>query len=148
MYTTCVMCRIYDLHVCLTNSLISQLNLIVDTNTVSTFKPDANARTPKRARAACHCNALQATAVRYVGRYGPRHRVPAKKAKENPVKIVYNYDAMGILQHDGGKFTDSEVFIVYEDRNEHLHAETAKNGQLPMRLTLNAVAEQVSINHP
>lgn len=51
---------------------------------------------------------------------------------------------MGLLQHDNGKFTDSEVFIVYEDKNEHLHAETPTNGQLPMRLTLNAAVEQVS----
>ena len=146
---------------------IRQNNLVVDTNTVSTFKADANARTPKRARAACHFNAIQATAVRYVGRNGARHRVSAEMAKDNPVKIVWcvhashtrihtihtthtythvwrNYDEMGLLQHDNGKFTDSEVFIVYEDKNEHLHAETPTNGQLPMRLTLNAAVEQVS----
>ena len=57
-----------------------------------------------------------------------------------------NYDAMGLLVLDCGKITDSEVFIVYEDKNEHLHAETRKNGQLPMRITLNAAAEQVSIS--
>ena len=50
---------------------------------------------------------------------------------------------MALLQHDNGKFTDSAVFTVYEDKNEHLHAETSKNGQLPMRLTLNVAVEQV-----
>ena len=107
--------------------------------------------------------------MRYVGRNGPRHRVSAELAKKNPVTLAWyvhavmhtklyrmthtyftlihthrNYDAAGLLQHDSGKFTDSEVFIVYEDKDEHLHAETLKNGQLPMRMTINAAAEQVS----
>ena len=98
-------------------------NLILDANTQSTFKSDANARTPKRARAGCHFNALQAAAVRWVGRNGVRHRVSAKKAKKNPVRIVWNHDDYGILACDGGQFKDKEVFIVYEDRNEHLHSE-------------------------
>ena len=92
--------------------------------------------------------------------------MPAELAKGNPVKIVWyvihtlsvcdvvchvtcpicayrNFDEAGILACDGGKFLEKEVFIVYEDRNEHLHAETAKKGQLPMRLKINAAAEQV-----
>ena len=56
---------------------------------------------------------------------------------------IRNYDQFGILQCDGGKYSDNDVFIVYEDRNEHLHAESLKNGQLPMRLKVNVACEQV-----
>lgn len=66
-------------------------NLILDTHTQSSSKPDANARTPKRARAACHFNALQAAGVRYVGANGVRHGLSRSDAKENPVKIKWYY---------------------------------------------------------
>ena len=56
--------------------------------------------------------------------------------------VTRNHDDAGILACDGGKFSDNEVFIVYEDRHEHLHAETSKNGQLPMRLKINVAVEQ------
>ena len=63
----------------------------------------------------------------------------------NHTHSIRNFDQFGILACDGGKFSDEDVFIVYEDRNEHLHAETSKNGQLPMRLKVNVACEQVSI---
>lgn len=53
-----------------------------------------------------------------------------------------NHDDAGLLACDGGNFSENEVFIVYEDRNEHLHSETSKNGQLPMRLKINCAVEQ------
>ena len=118
-------------------------DLIIDTSTQSSFKPDAASRTPKRARSRCLFNAIQATAVRYVGRNGVRHHVTETQAQAKPVKIVWNFDEGGLLACDGGMFSDKEVFIVYEDRNEHLHAETPKTGQLPMRLKINAAVEQV-----
>ena len=83
--------------------------------------------------------------MQYVGRNGVRHHVTESQAQANPVKIVWNFDEAVILACDGGMCSDKDVLIVYEDRNEHLgylYAETSKNGQLLMRLKINAAVEQ------
>ena len=64
----------------------------------------------------------------------------------NDVDVYRNHDDATLLACDGGKHSDQEVFIVYEDRdrNVHLHSETPGNGQLSIRLKLNTTCEQVN----
>ena len=70
---------------------------------------------------------------------GPRRGVSRELAKINPRAVRISYDQMGILGTDGPR--DDDVLFLYEDRDEHIHAETAASGQLPIRMKVEAAIE-------
>ena len=49
---------------------------------------------------------------------------------------------MGIIGAD-----DDDVLILYEDRDDHIHAETAASGQLPIRMKVEAAIEFSGLCH-
>ena len=46
----------------------------------------------------------------------------------NPIKINTNFDEMTIIGTDGKRAEDEDVLHVYENKDEHLHAESAESG--------------------
>ena len=111
--------------------------------TQSTTKADASARTEARRKAGSYQNALGHWAGRAIALYGPRRGVSRKLAKINPRSISVSFDEMGIVASDGPPTDD--VMTVFEDKDEHIHAETPSSGQLPIRMKVQAAFERTGL---
>ena len=59
-------------------------------------------------------------------------------------QIDVAFDTMGIVASDGPPTDD--VLVVYEDKDEHIHAETPSRGQLPIRMDLEAATEKSGLS--
>ena len=120
------------------------LELIVESNGTCTTKADASARTEVRRKAGTYQTGVAHWAGRHVALVGPRRGVSRALARKHPRCASVSYDEMGLLSTDGPPMDD--VMVLYEDKDEHIHAETPASGSLPIRMKLQAAIERCGLS--